>query len=162
MATYDLLDSVTLSSSAASVTFSSIDQSYRDLVLVCGNLGASTASNSYVFMRFNGSSATDYNRIVMDGNGSTTTSASWSSADSFQVLYALSTSNESNSIYQIMDYSASDKHKSVLQRFNKASQFADAYAHRWASTSAITSLNLFLFSGTFNAGSTFYLYGVAA
>jgi len=65
-----------------------------------------------------------------------------------------------------MDYSATDKHKTVLVK--RGVSDATGYsvgmeAGRWASTSAITSINIFDQSGdTFDAGSSFALYGVAA
>jgi hypothetical protein len=65
------------------------------------------------------------------------------------------------SILQIMDYSATDKHKSALTRTTHTSQsVVEALASRWANTAAITSLAVS--GGTFNVGSTFALYGIVA
>jgi len=64
----------------------------------------------------------------------------------------------------ILDYSATDKHKSGLWRVDAPSQDGTlAMASRYASTSAITSMKVFgSASKTFPAGSTFALYGVSA
>ena len=158
--TYDLLDSVTLSSSASSVTFSSIDQSYRDLVLIVEALGnASSAAN--VLVTFNSDSGSNYPYVGMSGNGSTAisftgTSTSISGFGSDGTTRVLSS-------FQINDYSVTDKHKSVLVRANRPDSVVQARAARWANTSAITTVTITdnLANG-YAAGSTFYLYGVAA
>jgi hypothetical protein len=70
-------------------------------------------------------------------------------------------------IIQVMDYSATDKHKTVLVRANtnapSVSGVVYASAGRWASTSAVTSLVLLPEVGpNFAIGSTFNLFGVIA
>jgi hypothetical protein len=61
-----------------------------------------------------------------------------------------------------MDYSATDKHKTVLVRSNAASTGVEAIAQRWASTAAITSILVFPSTGSWAAGGTFSLYGIVA
>jgi hypothetical protein len=61
-----------------------------------------------------------------------------------------------------MDYSATDKHKTVLSRANNAANGVTAIAGRWASTSAITSIVLTFQSSSLATGSTVALYGVSA
>jgi hypothetical protein len=63
-----------------------------------------------------------------------------------------------------MDYSATNKHKTVLVRADNANSITMAHAARWANTSAITSIVLTSFegAGNFAIGSTFSLYGVIA
>lgn len=155
--TYDLLDSVTLSSSAASVTFSSITQDYRDLIVISQPTHDSTGSNFYA--RFNGDSGSNYSYVYMRGNGSTASSSNGSSQT--EMSFGRADGGAVN-INQIMDYSATDKHKTVLERRNDPDDAVWAFAHRWASTSAITSIALTPYSGNFDSGSTFYLYGVAS
>ena len=62
-------------------------------------------------------------------------------------------------ITQIMDYSATDKHKTALARANNAANGVAAVAAIYRSTSAITSIT-FINGG--NAGSRYDLYGVIA
>lgn len=158
--TYDLLDSVTLSSSASSVTFSSIDQSYRDLILVAE---AKLPGNDYLVFRLNGDSTTgNYPFVMMYGDGSSAVSQNNSASfpDFFVNGYVGDTSVFG--IIQIMDYTATDRHKSILTRGNH-SGVVNAWGQRYASTSAITSIALYEDGGAnLLAGSTFYLYGVAA
>jgi hypothetical protein len=75
--------------------------------------------------------------------------------------------NLSPIIIQVMDYSATDKHKSVLVRANSDAPSQNgvvaAVAGRWASTSAVTSVVLLPEVGpNFASGSTFNLFGVIA
>jgi hypothetical protein len=65
-------------------------------------------------------------------------------------------------VIQFMDYAQTDKHKTVLMRTNRAGGGVSMIAGRWASTSAITSIVLAPDGGTFNTGSTFYLYGIVS
>ena len=149
--TYDLIASNVLSSSASSVTFSSIPATYRDLVLVCNTLGAAG------FIQINSDTGSNYPAVVMYGNG--TTAASYTETPAF---FNFSESNGLGRV-QFFDYSATDKHKSILVRNDKAADFAYASTVRWANTSAITSIYIYnRFSVNFSAGSTFYLYGIAS
>lgn len=157
--TYTLIDSVTLASSAASVTFSSIDQSYGDLVLVMQTKSAGTSA----WLQFNNSSS-GYNHVYMAGNGSSASSSSASNQSGLflqDVAYTLS-SEFSLIIVNIMDYSATDKNTSVLVRNNTPSLGTEAFAGRWANNSAVNSVKLTSQYGTvYDAGTNLHLYGIA-
>lgn len=158
--TYDLLDSVTLSSSASSVTFSSIDQSYRDLIFVAVS---TTSAGGSRFGRVNGDSGTNYSYVVMIGYGSSTYSYSGSTDRLYQdFATSASTTNPATAVWQFMDYSATDKHKTLIMRDGGADKAVQAFAQRWANTSAITSLTFSVNTGNFNVGSQFSIYGVAS
>jgi hypothetical protein len=148
--TYTPLATVTLGSSASSVTFSSIPATYRDLILVIrGSLNAGVGS-----IRFNGDSGANYTRVGMYGDGSSAVSYSGTSAEVFN--------NPITSIMQIFDYSATDKHKTYLDRDAVPSFAAIAMAGRWANTAAITTVAVIGTGGTFDSGTTFNLYGIAS
>jgi hypothetical protein len=132
------------------VTFSSIPATYRDLVLVTEG----TATNASYSLRFNGDSTVNYAIVNMRGNGSTAASSA-ATDDQISIDQSLP------AIVQVLDYSATDKHKSVLSRANSAANTVWAIAARYASTSSITTINLQNMSN-FGAGSTLSLYGIAA
>jgi len=155
--TYTPLATVTLGASASSVTFSSIPATYRDLILVISATGTDSAER----LRFNGDTGTNYSYVRMLGNGSTTASASLSGEDYIRSI-SFSLETLYNVIIQIMDYSATDKHKTTLGRGNNASTNTIATAGRWANTDAINSINYSLSSGSFASGSTFSIYGIAS
>ena len=149
---------LTLSSSAATITMSSINSGYRDLVLVGQGL-ASTPTG--INIRFNGDTGSNYNQVVMYGDGGSAISSSNTGIAAFQPG-RLDNSTIADFIVNVMDYSATDKHKTALIRYNSASVLTAARIGRWASTSAITSFVLSLDSGTFNSGCTFALYGIVS
>lgn len=154
--TYDLIASSVLSSTAASVVFSSISGSYRDLILVVN----ATASSNNLALRFNSDSGSNYNWIYQQSTGTsigTNTAGSQTQLDLTSVSYL--TTQVNTNISQIMDYSQTDKHKLVLTRGN-GQYGTELRAGRWASTSAITSITVICDSGSFSSGSTFYLYGI--
>jgi hypothetical protein len=161
-ATYDLIASNVLTSSAITVEFTSIGSSYRDLVLVVEAIDGPSTNSPFVTITFNSDSAENYYIVSMYGDGST---ASSTSGSDFSINASagsiVGVNNRGLFIVQIMDY-AQSKHKPVLIRGN-SSFGAAATAARWASTSAIISVKLDAFSpAQFGAGSSFYLYGIVA
>lgn len=162
---YTAIASQTLTSSASSVTFSSIPGTFRDLVLVI-QAGSTSGGGDAVKMRFNSDSANNYSNVFMEGDGSTATSGTWTTngiANSYNTVHFSSASNGSL-LWQVMDYATTDKHKSTLVRSNRASSGVSGAAGRWANTAAITSVTLVYGDpgASFTSGSTFSLYGIAA
>ena len=151
---YIPLATVTLGSSALSVTFSNIPATYRDLILVVQTI---RASSNTTILRFNGSSATEYNAQRMYGD------SSGAASDSVASQTSLDLGNSATnyiSTTQIMDYRATDKHKTILSRQGRDSTYTLALAGRWANTNAITSVAVSS-GANWNSGSTFNLYGIA-
>ena len=157
--TYTLIDSVTLGSSASSVTFSGISATGKgDLVLVSNVIVA----NGYeAGVRFNSDSGNNYTMVNMRGTGSSTSSSAVQDPGYLPIQKNIS--GNALMITQVLDFSASDKHKSVLNRGNSTQFGTTAAAHRWASTSAITSVYIYEVNATsFSAGSTFSLYQIVS
>lgn len=155
-AQYVALANITLGSTQAAITFSNIPAIYRDLVLVITGAGSGTDN---LTLQFNSDTGTNYNRVSMNGNS--ITGAYSNSNFSVDRLYGAVGDNSSlNAQWSIMDYSATDKHKSILIRSNSfgGEQNVVASTGRWASTSAITSIKVY--GTTYQVGSTFVLYGV--
>jgi hypothetical protein len=152
--TYTPLATVTLGTATSTVTFSSIPATYRDLILV---INGTVSSSGAVRIRFNSDSGSNYPVVVMyaDSSGPQSVTATASFIDG-----GVFASSESNySINQIMDYSATDKHKTVLTRSGRNSVIANAGAERWANTAAITTVEV-SHSASYNTATTFNLYGV--
>jgi hypothetical protein len=139
----------------ASVTFSSIPAIYRDLVLVYGGV-ASTTGN--LGIRFNGDSGSNYYHVrmyaVSGGSGSDTYTATLSESGNTLTTQTVVTIN-------IMDYSASDKHTTILTRSSSGGDSVFAHANRWASTSAVSSIEVLSHNGATFTG-TLTLYGIEA
>jgi hypothetical protein len=160
--TYDLIASNVLGSSAASVTFSSIPATYRDLIVVVNGLGNGGEVNAD--LRFNSDSGTNYSFVRMRGSGTAASSSSGTSKTVISTELAFSNTEQRNhQIMQIMDYSATDKHKTVLISENSNGVYGViAAAARWANTSAITSVEVRSTTNSFASGTTFYLYGIVS
>jgi hypothetical protein len=157
--TYIPLATITLGSSASSVTFSSIPATYRDLVL--NITGTVTASVRNIRVRANNDSTGHYSFARMFGSGTVTNSASGSTETA---VYAgnLAASTIGQARLTVMDYSATDKHKTFLIRQDLTSEGTQAISARWPSTSAITTLTCSLDGDSYAAGTTFNLYGIAS
>jgi len=158
--TYELIETTTLSSSASSVTFSSITQDYRDLVLVCDL----KVSGSIVFpgITLNSDTGANYSYVRANGDDNNASSSAFSSQNApIQGIMGISAGEQGVIIFQLMDYSATDKHKSLLARGSNADSGTSMWAARWANTDAITSVEI---SGNnpYDAGSSFSLYGIAS
>ena len=162
--TYTPLATITLTGTDSEVVFASIPSSFRDLILVIQ--AKSTTGNPAVTARFNSDNTANYPYVRMTGSGSGSGASASITTDTFLNLaaaFGINTSGNGNIIAQIMDYSATDKHKTVLVRNGDAGLGVEAIAGRWASTSAITSVTVFnTGSISFATGSTFSLYGVIA
>lgn len=166
---YVPLANVTLSASAASVTFSSISQAYQDLVLVSYIPNASASAEAFL-MRVNGNTA-NYNTVRAYGTGSNWGSsvADLASAITLVGAYGLSSSNPTMARIDLLDYAATNKHKVFSIRgdmpndSNANIPITQVMSGRWASTAAITSINLLTTNSvSFGIGSTFALYGVSS
>jgi hypothetical protein len=153
--TYVSLATYTVTGSAdASVEFSSIPATYRDLI--CVVVGTSNSDQRAFYIRFNGAAAeSNTSAVYAQGNGSTTTSFTDTG------LYIISDDQQFSSIFQVMDYSATDKHKTVLIRNNNNAQVWMGVG-RWAQTTAVNSITLDRSGFTWSVGTTFSLYGIAA
>jgi hypothetical protein len=156
--TYTPLATVTLGSSTSSLLFSSIPSSYRDLVLV---IGGNTSATAEVQLRFNSDSGSNYFAVRGLGFTGGVYTDSNTSVTSTAAIASIGTSN--NTVIQhIMDYSATDKHKNVLARSMIGTSDVVMGTARWASTSAITTINVLISTGTYSIGTVFSLYGIAA
>jgi hypothetical protein len=154
--TYRPLATVTLASTDSSIIFDSIPSTYRDLILV--GIGSNSADTDLA-MRFNGDTGTNYSGVRVFGSGSGSGSSSADAAKNFAEIGGVNTSIGDFRV-QIMDYSATDKHKTALTRGSKTGSYVVAWANRWASNTAIYSVTLYPVSGSFAIGSTFSLFGV--
>ena len=162
-ATYEPIATQNGTGSASSVTFSSIPSTYTDLILVVN--GATTVSTGNPRLRFNGDTGANYSDTNLYGTGSAAGSYRNTSGTSIQLIATVyfSTTNNTNLIIQIMNYSNATTYKTTLNRANKASDGVDAVVGLWRNTAAINSITFFTASGNnISSDSTFTLYGIKA
>lgn len=157
--TYIALANTTLGSTATSVTFSSIPNTYRDLVLV---VAGSTTTEVFdpLVLQFNNDQNMNYWHWIMTGDG---TSGSVGGGNINYAVVGAMGNSQTNSIVNIMNYSATDRNKMVLGRGNHAGSRVRAGAAVWQNTSAITSIRVRTDANlTFASGSSFALYGIVS
>ena len=166
--TYTLISSTTLGSTTASVTFSSIPQTYTDLLLKISPRTTNTSFGETIRIRPNNSTA----------NGSATILRGFSTGtSSYTYSNVLATNNSlgdtaTASIFASIDvyipnYTSSNyksfSSDAVSEINNATNGRQDIIASLWSNTAAITSLVFDNDAGSpfsFTANSTFYLYGI--
>jgi len=155
------LANLTLGSAQASVTFASIPATYRDLRLVVTG-GITSNGNGLSYLRFNSDTGGNYNNVQMVGTGSSAISGAESNQSSLYTGLYTPSGGQAVVKIDIMDYAQTDKHKTTLSRGDAPDTRTVALAGRWASTSAITSIQVIAESSTWLAGTSFALYGIVS
>jgi hypothetical protein len=161
MSTYTPIASQTLGSSAATVTFSSLPQNYTDLILIVNETRSATSN---IYIRFNNDTASNYSLTYIAGNGSAASSGRNSNLTNGYYFDAFgSSSTRGTGIINIMNYTNGATNKTAISRYSNTSSETIATVGLWRNTNPITSVTVFLSgSTTFDSGSTFTIYGVAA
>lgn len=157
--TYVALDKVTVGTATSTVNFTSIPSGYTDLVLVAAG---TCSAGSYFTLRFNSDTSTNYSNTELVGDGSSA-SSSRNTNSNYMYIGAIRTT-QTNIITQIQNYSNATTYKTVLSRTNNAATETKAVVGLWRATpAAITSIEVGTGgANTFQTGSTFSLYGIAA
>jgi hypothetical protein len=162
--TYTLISSNVLSSSAASVTFSSIPGTYTDLVLKASTRNSS-GGTCVIATTFNGQ-ASGYSVTRLRGTGSSASSGRTSSATYlyFSLTDSTYTANTFSNWEMYLPNYLSTTSKPVsnfsVTENNATASYIDVNAGLSNITSAITSVTLTADGDTFVSGSSFYLYGI--
>ena len=159
---YEVISTQTLGSAAASVTFSSIPQTYTDLVLIVNH--SVTTGNPSIHGRFNSDTGSNYSRTRLYGNGSATSSSRATTQTFLGLSTAVgsSTTVEGIMICNILNYANATTYKTCITRNNAASLGVEASVTLWRNTAAVSTFEVFPDTSTFTAGSTFTLYGIKA
>ena len=166
--TFDLISSYTVGSGgASSIDFTSIPGTYTDLCVKYSLRGNGGATIRSVQARFNSNTSSIYSARIIDGNGS---SASSAVVTNDAIFYWAGWANDTNSTANtfsncemyIPNYAGSANKSFSLDAVaenNATTAYTRIEAGLWASTSAITSINL-IGETAFLQYSTAYLYGV--
>ena len=161
-ATYEKIATNTLTTTTASVTFSSISGSYTDLVLIFQ--GGVNTSNGGLRMELNSDTGSNYSQTSIAGDGSTAASSRNSNVTQARISsdFGMVNNLNYNSITSLNNYSNSTTYKTWLSRNNLASVGTEAVIGLWRNTAAITSIKLVPSANSFASGCTFTLYGIKA
>lgn len=161
--TYDPIATTTLTSTASSITFSSISSAYTDLRLVFVPI----ANNIVNQLVLNSDTGSNYSRIYIRSDG-TTAASNYNTNQTLARLNTLSApaTSGNNGFYtiDIFSYGAST-YKTMLMtssQDNNGSGAVERMVNLWRSTSAVTSITLSPNSGTYGIGTIATLYGIKA
>ena len=163
-ATYEPIATSTLGSNSAGITFSSIPQTYTDLVIVC--VGTIVTNGNSVVVEVNGDTNTlgSFTFIVGNGSSDRTNNRSYVNTG-WNVGY--SNTEICTSTINFFNYTNTTTFKATLARATNANGSslpgAEESVSLWRSTSAITSLKVFTGGGgDLQAGFIATLYGIKA
>jgi hypothetical protein len=164
--TYEPIATATANGSSGTVTFSSIPQTYTDLILVM-KLGY-TSGGHYAIVRANGDSDgnANYGNTYLLGAGTSGSSGRNGGLSGFYSSFGIVGDTTLNfmSVMHILNYSNTTTFKTTLTRVNLANSGTELIAAcRRTNTNAITSLEIKSTSSSIYAsGSIFTLYGIKA
>jgi hypothetical protein len=163
------IQTYTLSSSSASITFDNIPQNYTDLVLKFSARSTQTGGYSDdLNLNFNGTASVLSDKLVY-GTGAAATSTGYSAQTNIWVTSvpnsSTTTSTFGNAELYIPNYNSTTTYKSFsldgVTENNATNALGSLTAGLYSYNSAITSIKLQLGSGSFVQYSTFTLYGIS-
>lgn len=158
--TYEPIATQTAPGSTSSITFSSIPQTYTDLVIV-KNGGNTLISNSR--FQFNGDDGNNYSATGMYGSGSSTGSYRDTNVSAVVIDYFSTSGQQSMTLIHVLNYANTTTYKSGVYRRSDNFNASLANAFLWRNTAAITSITFSVIaSGNFDNTTTFSLYGIKA
>ena len=166
--TYTLIQAQTLSSSASTVTFSSIPATYTDLCLRWSARDDQANYTQTTRMRLNSSAVSEYSWTQLYDSAGTVGSYTSGTAANNQFAYGSNgTSSTSNTFtnYEVYFPSYTVAQNKPFGAFgvnedNSTNGYIIASAHLWRNTAAINTILLFPNTGNYVSGSSFYLYGI--
>lgn len=161
--TYEPIATYTFNTPATSYTFSSIPQTYTDLIFTISGQVATTTHS--IYLRFNGDSGGNYNSTIMSGTsgGSSYKFRYTNDARLFIDFYGAPPVSPSTGIdvVHINNYTSTVMNKCVIARGN-SEYGADLIGSVWKNTAAITSISVHQPTYNFTSGTTVTLYGIKA
>ena len=165
--TYEKIATTTLGSAQATVIFSSIPQTYTDLVLVVFGANSGADANDTGYMQYNSDTGNNYSDTIVYTEGNTPTSFRTTNSNAiglWTIMGGTDTSRYSSIIVNFQNYSNTTRYKTTLNRIGTPTSsggWTNMSVGLWRNTNAISSI---LVGGGSNwrSGSAFTLYGIKA
>lgn len=151
---------------AATMAFTSIPSIYTDLALLYSLRSDSGSAADNAEITFNGSTSTySSKRLYGSGTGAASDSSATYTTSSFIVGDGATASTFGNGSLYLPNYAGGTNKSFAIDAVNETNAtaaFIGLYAHLWATTAAITSMQLKPNGGTiFKQYSTATLYGIS-
>ena len=153
---------------SSSISFTSIPSTYKHLQIRGIERAVNNVSGDDPYLRVNSDSGNTYSWHRLTGSGAA--ASSYGAGTQPQIRYAYNTADGSYSantfsafVIDILDYADTNKYKtlrSLAGSDNNGSGYINLISGLWQSTSAITRIDLYPYSGNWNQYSSFALYGV--
>jgi hypothetical protein len=163
--TYEPIATYTFPSDSQDYTFSSIPQTYDDLVVIGANITCNGTQTMYI--RCNGDTGANYswsNLYTPNSYGvslaSTKTLLNTAGMQIGSVSSGMSTTKTGGFIFQMNQYSQSSYPKVGVSTWNQADEEGTMIASNWNNTNAVTSITIRSSSSTIKIGSRFTIYGI--
>lgn len=169
---YDLISTSLISTTTASVTFSSLPTEYTHLQIRWTGRSSRVDYQDQTAIRLNGITTNTYYSHILRGNGSQVTS---SYQDIFNIIFPtngfdLFASQESSNLFgggiiDILDFNSSTKRKTVrmlsgIAGGTQAREIILTSGINSSSTAALTSITFFPRNGSWLSGSRISIYGI--
>jgi hypothetical protein len=160
---FDLLETQVLGSTAASITFASLNtyaSTYQHLQIRMA--GSTTSGINWVDIQFNGDTGSNYSRHELRGNGSSVTSSASANYDSY--LFGIWGDAPGAAVVDLLDPFETTKFKTgrALSGWVGADG-VQLTSGSWRNTNAISSIQIKNNgSAIFKIGTRFSLYGIKA
>lgn len=166
-ATYEPIATTTLGSNTTEISFSSIPNTYTDLVLVLNGGKQNNVTNT-INVRVNSDSGGNYSTTRLYSGSGTVYADSFTGSSNMYTQTIVYNSNDSTAIFYFFNYANTTTYKTMINRMASTSITDGGVAASislWRNTSAITSIQLQLDFGSSNkflSGTMATLYGIAA
>ncbi len=162
MATYNLISTVTVGSGgAASIEFTSIPQTYKDLMMLVS--GRTDGSGNTLNITFN-SNISNYSNRALQGNGSAASSYGTYNRNAGMINDSTQTvSVFGSTLIYIPNYTGStfkSYSADAVTEHNSATSYMNLVAGLWSDVSVITSVSISPLSGNLVQHSSASLYGI--
>ena len=152
------------------MSFTSIPQTFQDLILVVYGRATNSDTITDYAMTLNNDNSSLYSRTMLQGDGSSATSARTSSDAYAFIRYGRTGANATSGIFganviHFLNYANTSTNKTFIARNAtdvNGSGWTTLTAHLYRSTFGISRIDLFSNGGNWTFGSTAALYGVRA
>jgi hypothetical protein len=171
-AAYEFISTGTGTGSSGTITFASIPSDYKHLQ-IRGIAKGTNSSSTFFSTGFNSDSGTGYHQHNFYATQTNTLSFNYLGGGPYGYYAGRVGSSaggdyavHSAHIIDILDYSSTAKNKTVrnfsgiIDNSSSGEKQIGLFSVLWVNTSAITSVNLVLNSGSFATGTRFSLYGI--
>jgi hypothetical protein len=162
--TFELIESKTLASAVASISFTSIPSTFTDLQLVVSARGTTTFANGgYVYLFYPNGATTNLTSRYILGNGTAASSVTDTAPFIYMTPSDYTASTFSSASIYCPNYAGATNKSFSIESVNENNATAanmNLIAGLWSQTTAISSLTITAAGGNFAINTTAYLYGV--